>query len=149
MVISMISNIECADCIHSIYQSAYRIEADLIGVVTFPPLDRTAYEIRTSENIFYAAMHNDIYLGIIEIEQSLNSQEPAIIASLAVSPAYSRQGVGQLLVKFILERHSPIVVGTAGKNLPAINLNEKLGFTRTRTFFTAEGIPMVELVFGK
>lgn len=143
----MISNIECAEQIYSIYQSAYRIEADLIGVKSFPPLDRTAHEIYTSKNTFYAAMQNDICLGIIEIEESLNSEEPAIIASLAVSPFYSRQGVGELLVTFILERYSPVVVATADKNLPAINLYKKLGLTRTRDFITAEGIQMVELVF--
>ena len=140
--ISIANKIKSADLIHSIFQSAYRVEADLIGVQSLPPLERIVSEIRASENTFYAAMQDDTCLGIMEIEKS---KETTVIVSLAVRPFHSRQGVGRLLVQFILEQNSSVVVTTAEKNLPAINLYEKLGFTKTNEFSTSEGIRMVEL----
>jgi ribosomal protein S18 acetylase RimI-like enzyme len=143
--VSEINNIENAGEIHLIYQSAYRLEADLIGVDTFPPLERTSSDIASSKNEFYAAVQSTSFLGIVEIESSEYSKKSALIASLAVLPNWSRKGIGELLIQFVLEKLRAVGVTTAINNLPAIALYEKLGFVRTGVFETPEGIQMIEM----
>jgi ribosomal protein S18 acetylase RimI-like enzyme len=140
-----ISNVERADEIHAIYQAAYRIEANLIGVQTFPPLERTPSDIRSSANSFYEAKQDDSCVGIIELEKCGDSKETMIISSLAVSPNYARRGIGKLLVESALVRATEFVVTTAEENLPAISLYLQLGFIQTKQFGTKEGIQMVEM----
>ena len=147
--ISRVNTLENSAQIYQIYQSAYRLEADLIGVETFPPLERSVSDISSCENEFYAAIQNNSYLGIVEIEPQTVTDQPAVIASLAVSPNWARQGVGKLLVSFVLAEIKTVVVTTAEKNLPAIALYEQIKFIRTRTFETREGIQMVEMISSR
>ena len=147
--IRKISNAESADLIHAIFQAAYRVEADLIGVQTFPPLNRTKSEIGRSSNDFYAISHYDNPVGIMEIEEPFNSGKTSTIASLAISPDFSRMGLGQRLVQFAIEQGCPLRVTTAEKNMPAVRLYEKMGFEFTRQFFTPEKISIVAFTFCK
>ncbi|MBO6598022.1 MAG: GNAT family N-acetyltransferase [Pseudomonadales bacterium] len=142
--VTKICNAKKADQIHKIFQAAYRVEAELIGVETFPPLDRTKTEVRASMNDFYSIADAGDLMGIMEIEEPFGSNKTSTIASLAVSPSYSRKGIGQSLIKFAIEQNSSLIVTTAEKNIPAIKLYEKMGFVLSRQFLAPGNISIVE-----
>ena len=48
------SNEEVAKKIFTIFQNSYKIEAQLIGAVNFPPLSRSAKDIENSKHSFMA-----------------------------------------------------------------------------------------------
>jgi len=131
---------DTAERIHSVLQAGYAVEAALIGVAEFPPLRRTAMDIRYSPNRFAGSRHAGVLAGVIEFRVG---RAPAIdIASLAVHPDFARRGIGSQLVQWVLDRASSraVTVSTAEANLPAIALYERLGFVRERRFTTREGI---------
>ena len=117
--------------IYRLSQSSYRIEAELLGVTEFPPLNRTAHDILNSSSQFYGCIKNNHLAAAVEIENTGPHQ--INIAGLVVSPDYFRQGLGSRLVSWTLE-HIPwkeATVSTEIKNIPAIRLYEKLGFQKS------------------
>ena len=133
--------------IYQLFQAAYRVEADLIGVQSFPPLERSAQEIGRSESYFYGEFHMGELAAVIETEAAPGANKNDIL-SLAVAPSSARQGLGMKLVQFILQSSSEVVVTTAYKNQPAIQLYQKLGFAIVREFDTPEQIVMVEMSYS-
>jgi len=130
--------------IHSIFQSAYKIEAGLIGVEDFPPLRRTVQHIKNSSSRFFGYKQANRILGIIEIDEAADKLS---IESLAVKPGFFGKGIGQSLVAFVLEFFNPesVDVQTASANKPAIRLYEKLGFSTEKSWSSKEGIKLVQL----
>ncbi|WP_405222952.1 GNAT family N-acetyltransferase [Lentisalinibacter sediminis] len=138
---------EVAMRIHALFQRSYIVEAQLIGAEDFPPLRRTAQQIRSSPGA---------YLGACEGADLVAAVEFAIdgphldIRNLAVDPRYFRQGWGTRLLQALLERVEwrTATVETAGGNLPAVALYEKVGFAVSGRWTTAEGIEKVVLSWG-
>lgn len=133
------SNEEISNQIFTIFQSSYKIEAQLIGTLEFPPLLRSAKDIENSKTLFYGFSENECLAAIIEIVIEDKRLE---IYSLTVHPEYFRKGIANKLIAYVLERidFSEAVVETAVVNIPAINLYKKHGFVEFKRWTPSHGI---------
>jgi len=124
--------------------AAYRIEAKLIGVTDFPPLQRTVRDVIASQTCFYGCQQNDMLTALIEITYDKIQLR---INSLVVHPDYFRQGLASRLLKFVLThyQYETALVETGLANLPAITLYEQFGFIETSRFNIAGGITKVAM----
>ncbi|WP_341206008.1 N-acetyltransferase [uncultured Psychrosphaera sp.] len=137
-------NENIAEQIYAVFQHAYRIEADLIGVVNFPPLSRSIKDIQGAKTQFYGFYVDQIVAAVIEINlegQQLN------ICSLTVAPNYFRRGIADTLISYVLglSYFSKALVETAVVNLPAIKLYEKHGFIEYKRWVPSHGIAKVAM----
>ena len=134
--------------IHRLSLSSYQIEAELLGVTEFPPLNRTVDDILNSSSQFFGCFKNNHLAAAVEIENTGPHQ--INIASLVVSPDYFRQGLGSRLVSWTLE-HIPWKVATVSTeigNIPAIRLYEKLGFQKSSQRRLDETFTIVTLLMS-
>jgi len=133
------SNEEVANQIFTIFQSSYKIEAQLIGTLDFPPLLRSAKDIEHSKTLFYGFSENECLAAIIEIVIEDKHLE---IDSLTVDPNYFRKGIANKLISYVLEiiDFSEAIVETAVVNIPAINLYKKHGFVEFKRWTPSHGI---------
>ena len=143
---------EVSQQIYQVFQSSYKIEADLIGVENFPPLSRTVEQIQQSSNEFYGVIVEGELAGVIEITLNEGAVESIAnttleIDSLTVSPLYFKQGIASRLIEFVLQNKAfeYAIVETAAVNQPAIKLYEKHGFKVFKQFTPAHGIEKVAL----
>jgi ribosomal protein S18 acetylase RimI-like enzyme len=136
----------CSQGIRDLFRESYTVEAELIGVSDFPPLRRTAADIRSAPSTFVGCMIDDRLVAIAEIERS--GDFAANIAGFAVFPPYFRRGIGSRLLRHILDclGDVPVTVSTAWKNQPAIALYEAHGFCVARRWATDCGIDMATLL---
>jgi ribosomal protein S18 acetylase RimI-like enzyme len=133
------SNNNIADQIFTVFQNSYKIEAQLIGVVNFPPLLRSAKDIQNSTTQFYGFSENECLAAVIEIAIEDQLLE---INSLTVDPSYFRKGIANKLIGYVLESmvFSKAMVETAVVNIPAINLYKKHGFVEFKRWTPSHGI---------
>lgn len=133
------SSEEVANKIFTIFQNAYEIEAQLIGVLDFPPLLRSAKDIKNSTTLFYGFSENECLAAIIEI--TIEGKHLAI-DSLTVDPSYFRQGIADKLISYVLDimDFSDAIVETAVVNIPAIHLYQKHGFVEFKRWTPSHGI---------
>ena len=133
------SNEEIAHQIYTIFQNSYKVEAQLIGVLEFPPLLRSTKDIITSQTDFYGFSDNNCLAAIIEIIIEDNHLE---INSLTVDPTYFRKGIADKLLSYILTsfEFKDAMVETAVVNKPAINLYKKHGFVEFKKWTPSHGI---------
>lgn len=143
---------EVCQQIYQVFQSSYKIEADLIGVQNFPPLSRTVEQIQQSNNEFYGVIVAGELAGVIEISLNEFSVQDILetaleIESLTVSPLFFKQGIASLLIEFALQNKTfeYAIVETAVVNQPAIKLYEKHGFRIFKQFTPEHGIEKVAL----
>lgn len=138
------SNGEVAKQIFTVFQRSYKIEAQLIGTVDFPPLLRSINDIKNSETQFYGFIENECIAAVIEIVMENKQLE---INSLTVDPKYFRQGIAGRLISYILENmdFSQAIVETAAINLPAIQLYKKYGFVEFKKWTPSYGIEKVAM----
>tara|TARA_R110000787_G_scaffold12692_1_gene40810 strand:+ start:112 stop:567 length:456 start_codon:yes stop_codon:yes gene_type:complete len=133
------ANDNIANQIHTVFQNAYKVEAQLIGVTDFPPLLRTAENIVNAKTDFYGFSVHNCLAAIIEIaidEKHLD------IHSLTVDPKYFRKGIADKLINYVLKTFniSVAIVETAVVNKPAINLYKKHGFLEYKRWTPSHGI---------
>jgi ribosomal protein S18 acetylase RimI-like enzyme len=133
------SNEDVARQIFKIFQHSYKVEAELIGTLDFPPLSRTAKEIADAPTSFYGFNENNALAAIIEIVMEDKHLE---IHSLTVDPQYFRKGIADKLIAYILQTldFSEAIVETAVVNTPAINLYKKHGFVEFNRWTPSHGI---------
>jgi len=133
------SNQLTANRIHTVFQNSYKIEAQLIGVENFPPLQRSAVDIANSNTEFYGFSENNCLAAIIEIVIQDKYLE---INSLTVDPKYFRKGIAGKLIGYVLDRFdfAEAIVETAVVNRPAINLYKKYGFVEFKRWTPSHGI---------
>lgn len=127
--------------------SAYRVEANLIGVQDFPPLHRTQADILASQSDFQGVLEGgERLLAVVETEPRDSVLQ---IASLCVSPQRFRGGLASGLVAGVLADAQvsgrPVVVTTARANGPALALYQKFGFQMTAARRSPEGIELIDL----
>ena len=79
------SNEEVATQIFTVFQNSYKVEAQLIGTLYFPPLLRSAKDIEDSKTQFYGFIEDNCLAGVIEVALSGKHLE---IDSLTVDPNY-------------------------------------------------------------
>lgn len=130
---------ESAIAIHHIFQVSYRIEAELLGVTDFPPLNRTIADFQKSITEFYGYWKENELAGLIELESMDNSIH---ICSLIVNPIFFRQGIASILLNFAKDfsRTKIITVETGLANIPATRLYENFGFKEIKQFDTDIGV---------
>lgn len=133
------SNEDIANQIYTIFQNSYKVEAQLIDVLDFPPLLRSAKDIVNSKTDFYGFSDNNCLAAIIEIVIEDKHLE---INSLTVDPKYFRKGIAGKLISYILDafEFTEAIVETAVVNKPAINLYKKHGFVEFKRWTPSHGI---------
>ena len=138
------SNEEVATQIFTVFQNSYKVEAQLIGTLYFPPLLRSAKDIEDSKTQFYGFIEDNCLAGVIEVALSGKHLK---IDSLTVDPNYFRKGIATKLINYTLEafNFSEAVVETAVVNLPAINLYKRHGFVEFKRWTPSHGIENLAL----
>jgi len=138
------SNETVASEIFTIFQNSYKVEAQLIGTLNFPPLFRTIKDIENSTTHFYGLYEKDCLAGIIEIAME---DRQLHINSLTVDPSYFRKGIAKQLINYVLENmdYLEAIVETAVVNVPAINLYQKHGFVEFKRWIPSHGIEKLAL----
>ena len=133
--------------IYTVFQGSYKIEAQLIGVVDFPPLKRTINDIKQSNTQFFGFFENEILAAVIEISIEENELH---ICSLTVAPEFFRKGIASQLIDYVLKsiKFSKATVETAVVNLPAVKLYEKHGFVEFKKWTPSHGIRKIALSIG-
>lgn len=128
-----------------LFQRSYSIESKLVGASDFPPLKRKQEEIQFSNTEFYGIWKGESLAAAVEF---LIIDELLDICSVVVDPDFFRQGLADLLLKFLEDDFNTksCVVETAAKNAPAIKLYEKNGFVLTHQWMTDFNIEKVKLV---
>ncbi|MGB0936068.1 MAG: GNAT family N-acetyltransferase, partial [Colwellia sp.] len=132
----MISKVEhceqhVADKIYDTFQTAYKVEADLIEVKNFPPLSRSIEDIKNAETFFYCISKDNLMAAVIEVSLKDRLLD---INSLTVHPNFFRQGLGKKILCYVLVKlnYDSAFVETVVNNLPAIKLYQSIGFNQHR-----------------
>ena len=141
------SNEEVANRIYTIFQNSYKVEAQLIGTLDFPPLLRSAKDIKNSNTLFYGFSENKCLAAIIEVSIE---DEHLGIDSLTVDPNYFRKGIANKLISYVLNINdfSEAIVETAVVNIPAIKLYKKHGFVEFKRWTPSHGIEKLAMSVG-
>lgn len=130
--------------IYSVFQRSYRVEADLLGVSSFPPLTNTVKDISLRKTDFYGYWKDSELAAVAELDVSGHFVD---ICSFVVDPAFFRQGIGSRFLDALLS-HFPDrdkVVETGVDNHPAIALYQKQGFIEKSRWLTEIGIAKIRL----
>jgi ribosomal protein S18 acetylase RimI-like enzyme len=138
---------EVAKQIHNIFQDSYKIEAQLIGIINFPPLSRSVQDIEKSKTIFYGYCENKCLAAVLEVSLE---DKCLSIDSLTVDPKYFRKGIANKLISYVLNINdfSEAVVETAVVNIPAIKLYKKHGFVEFKRWTPSHGIEKLAMSIG-
>lgn len=133
------SNEKVGNQIFTVFQSSYKVEAQLINACNFPPLSRSIKDIQNSETLFYGFTENGCLAGIIEI--ALEGKHLRI-DSLTVDPKYFKKGIAGKLISYVLDlfEFTEAIVETAVANEPAIKLYKKHGFVEFKRWTPSHGI---------
>lgn len=131
--------------IWQLWQSAYKIEAQVLGLQNFPPLDRTVRHIQDASTTFYGGWQDAELVAATEIEDL--DEKHFHINSFGVSPDHFRKGYGSKLLDDVLALlcWRKITVTTAVANLPALQLYKKHGFHPQDQWTTPDNFQMVTL----
>ncbi len=138
------SNEAVANDIFTIFQNSYKVEAQLIGTLDFPPLFRSINNIENSTTQFYGFSENECLAAVIEIAMEGRQLH---INSLTVDPSYFRKGIAKKLINYVLENmnYTEGIVETAVVNIPAIKLYKKHGFVEFKRWIPSHGIEKLAL----
>ncbi len=139
------TDLDIAESIYQLFQASYTVEAKLLKIDNFPPLNRSISNIQSSKTQFWAYYVSSNLAAIAEIELVNPTLD---IHSFVVSPTYFRQGIGSNLLEYLLTNLSfeSAVVETASVNKPAIALYKKMGFIKEKIFVNGIGIKKVMLI---
>ena len=119
-----------------VQRRAYRVEARLLDTTDFPPLRETIDEIDVEAPIGFVYVIDDDIVGAVTIADGT-------ITRLVVDPAYFRQGIAQSLLHHVIKRHQARHVMTGARNLPALSLYTRFGFSEVQREWRSG----IELVF--
>jgi GNAT superfamily N-acetyltransferase len=139
---------ETANRIHDLFQCSYQVEAELIGASSFPPLERSAWEVRTATSRFLGHWIGAELAAVLEYS---GDETHLSIDSLVVHPKYFRRGIASRILRALLEEvdWQTADVETAAGNAPAIALYEKFGFYCSRLWMSEDGIEKVQLLYNR
>ena len=128
-------------------QSAYNVEAAIIGHADLPPLRESATDITNSSEHFYGCYHERQLSGVMSLESQPNE---VLVCRLIVHPNSFRRGIASALLRYAemqarATKAHLIKVNAAARNQPALALYRKLGFQSCREYTTPDGVHMIEL----
>jgi GNAT superfamily N-acetyltransferase len=137
-----------ASRIHDLFQCSYAIEAELIGVTRFPPLERSLWEVQSARSRFIGQWIGSELAAVLEYS---SDETHLCIDSLVVHPQYFRRGLASRMLQSLLAQVAweTADVETAAGNAPAIALYEKFGFYPSRRWTTGDGIAKVQLLYNR
>ena len=133
--------------IHAVQIAAYAQEAELLGVIDFPPLKRMPADIQIAEERFIGAFIEETLVGSLSTQRAEQPEE-LNIASLVVAPEHQRKGIGRLLLSSALHEcgEHVVTVSTGARNTPALALYAEFGFAECRRCKVGpEGLELVKL----
>lgn len=135
-------NEETAQQIRALFQASYKIEAELLNAIDFPPLNRELEDFINCDTEFYGLSKGEEIAAVVEVKAD---KEVTDIHSLVVLPNYFRQGLGRELVQFVLDTFDSesYIVETGLENEPATRLYKQLGFVEQSQWDTPFGIRKV------
>lgn len=141
-------NQQVAHAIRSVFQASYAIEAKLLNATDFPPLKRRLEEFIESKNAFYGYYVEDTLAGVVEVKADESNTH---IQSLVVHPNFFRQGIGSVLVQFVLDTYTTktITVETGLANEPAKDLYYGFHFGKVREYETTHGIRKIAFLLRR
>ncbi|MGM9486991.1 GNAT family N-acetyltransferase [Ideonella sp. YS5] len=115
-----------AEMVHALHIAAYRVEAALLGVDSFPPLERTAQDLARSGEQFVGARLQGRLVGVVAWASGVRLE----ISSLVVDPPFHRQRVARAMLDEVITAagQRPVRVSTAALNGPALGLYRQAGF---------------------
>jgi ribosomal protein S18 acetylase RimI-like enzyme len=120
-------DVDVANKILSVSLNAYRVEAKLLGLASFPPMNERAESIVGSQSRFLGFMVEGVLLGVIEVE--VLGSNRLHINRLVVDPSMFRKGIASKLIDAVLPQEQVLSVTTATSNSPAMSLYQSHGFT--------------------
>jgi ribosomal protein S18 acetylase RimI-like enzyme len=129
----------------NLQQESYQIEAQLIDFYDLPPLKDTIETLQHSDEIFYGYYIEATLAGAISYTLS---EDIVDISRVVVKPAYFKRGIARSLLQEILTLHphvKKILVSTAQKNIPAINLYKQFGFHITKEIIISPKLTLVNM----
>lgn len=135
---------ETAKNVLELQMDSYKVEAEIIGFYEIPPLKDTINSLKECDEIFYGYYIKDTLAGVISYKVIDNILD---IHRVAVHPQFFKMGIAGKLINFVegLESNvNKIVVCTAKKNLPAINLYLKNGYKDIKDIEISENIYLTE-----
>lgn len=142
------SDLKIAKKMHSVFQVSYKIEAELLNAIDFPPLKRIVGDYMKSDSDFFGYLKNGELAGIVEI---IHNNSYTHIKSLVVNPTFFRQGIARKLIEFILNTFDSnlFVVETGLENEPASKLYKKFGFIEVKQWDTDHGVRKIKFELKK
>jgi GNAT superfamily N-acetyltransferase len=116
-----------AEALVALQRVSYRVEAELIGEDSIPPLHEGADAVATLDLTFLAVEDERELVGAVGYTVADGVLD---IDRLVVHPKRFRGGLGRRLVEAVLDRvpHERAVVSTGQENDPARRLYERVGF---------------------
>lgn len=142
------TNLAIATKMRIVFQESYAIEAKLLNAINFPPLQRPLQSYIESTTTFFGYHIKDKIVGIIEVS---SNEKTTHINSLVVSPHFFRQGIGRVLMDYILQNFSSKVftVETGLENIPASKLYTSFHFKEVKQWDTDHGVRKIRFKLSR
>jgi ribosomal protein S18 acetylase RimI-like enzyme len=124
---------------------AYRVEANLIGYDTIPPLHEDLAALQATDETFLGYVSDGKIYGALSYTRDGGIVD---ICRVYVHPSHFRKGIAQALLLHLLqleENADKVVVSTGADNLPAVRLYQKHGFVEVGQTEVATGIHITHL----
>ena len=128
-----------------VQRAGYRVEADLIGAISLPPLHETPEQLRTAGEHFLGAFLDGALAGAVSWKRD---GETVDIHRLVIDPSAFRKGLATRLLDALEEREAGArhwTVGTGKGNAPARALYERRGFLPVEERIVPGGVVWVRL----
>ena len=137
------SDTEVSKKIRSVFQLSYKIEAELLNAIDFPPLKRPLEKYMHTNTAFFGCMKGGELMGVIEIGHNNRCTN---IHSLVVHPSFFRQGIAKQLMEFVLKTFDSniFIVETGLENGPATKLYKKFNFKEVKQWDTDHGVRKIK-----
>jgi ribosomal protein S18 acetylase RimI-like enzyme len=140
-----VQNRQLAEELFELQKSSYQVEAKLIDFADLPPLRDTIETLQLCDEIFYGHYIEDELVGAISYKLTNSMLD---IHRVVVKPSHFRKGIAQSLLTEILSLHThvnKVIVSTARKNLPAINLYKRFGFYIREEIYVTSQLTLVKM----
>jgi ribosomal protein S18 acetylase RimI-like enzyme len=120
-------DVDDARSVLALQRAAYAVEARLIGSDEIPGLHESIEGLRESPEAFVGVLDDEELVAALAYEATPDVLD---ISRLVVAPAAFRRGLGEQLVRWVLDEipRATTIVSTGSKNAPAMALYVKLGF---------------------